>query len=406
MRRATIGFLFMLPCILAGAAAQQQYTEAPTGFDDQTNGAVDQATFAAAENVFTEVEQPTPDGLGPVYNAQSCRECHQNAVTGGPSQVSELRAGHLDGSGSFVGATLTLRDGSTLGPRSLINQRAICPDAQGYVPERENIRTFRMSLSLLGDGFVEAIPDDELKAIAEKQAAQTRGEIHGEWIEVPILESGTLGVGRFGWKDQHASLLSFAGDAYINEMGITNRLFPLETTNLCNPAGIPEPNDTNGDIDNFAKFIRATKAQPRDQALASSPDGVAGEAIFRTIGCATCHVESLYTAPTGTAINGGTFTVPDALGNKVFHPFGDFLLHNIGTGDGIVQAGGPETAHKVRTAPLWGTRIRPQKMHDGLSLTFESAIERHRGEAFDAAARFNSLSPRQQQQVLTFLRSL
>jgi hypothetical protein len=103
MRRFTVGLFFVLPFVLAAAGTQQQqFTEAPTGFDDQTNGSVDQTTFSAAESVFMEVEQPTPDGLGPVYNAQSCRECHQDIVTGGPSQVSELRAGHQDARGNFV----------------------------------------------------------------------------------------------------------------------------------------------------------------------------------------------------------------------------------------------------------------------------------------------------------------
>jgi len=406
MRRLTAVLFFVLPFVLAAAATQQQFTEAPTGFDDMTNGAVDLGSFTAAENVFVEVEQITPDGLGPVYNAQSCRECHQNVVTGGPSQVSELRAGHQDAKGNFVGATLTMRDGSTLGPRSLINQRAICTDAQGYVPERENIRAARMSVSILGDGFVEAVPDDELKGIAAKQAQATNGRIHGEWVEVPVLEGGTLAVGRFGWKDQHASLLSFAGDAYVNEMGITNRLFSAESTTLCNPAGIAEPNDQNNDIDNFAKFMRATKAPPRDQALASSPDAMAGAAQFDKIGCTMCHVATLTTAPPGTTINGSTFTLPDALGNKKFHPYSDFLLHDIGTGDGIVQTGGQETAQKIRTVPLWGTRIRPEKMHDGASYTFEDAIRRHRGEAEETSERFRFLTPQQRNQLLIFLRSL
>jgi len=406
MRKFAASLLFVLPFVLAADATQQQYTEAPAAFDNQTNGASDQSTFSAAEDVFTEVEQVSPDGLGPVYNAQSCRECHQNIVTGGASQVSELRAGHMDARGNFVGATLTLHDGSTLGPRSLINQRAICPDAQGYVPARENIRATRMSLSLLGDGFVEAVPDDELKAIAASQAQATNGRIHGEWIEVPVLEGGTLAVGRFGWKDQHASLLSFAGDAYVNEMGVTNRLFTAESTNLCNPAGIAEPNDQGGDIDQFAAFMRALKAPPRDTVLAGTQAAIAGEMVFRRIGCATCHVETLTTAPPGTTINGSSFTLPDALGNKKFHPFGDFLLHDIGTGDGILQAGGAETAQKLRTMPLWGSRTRPQKMHDGLSLTFEDAILRHRGEASGVTQQFLFLLPAQKQQLLTFLNSL
>jgi CxxC motif-containing protein (DUF1111 family) len=400
--------LLALPLLLASAFSQQQNLQpAATGFDDQTNGAVTSDVFSSAEAQFSEVETATQNGVGPTFNAQSCRECHQNMVTGGASQISELRAGHLDEEGKFVAATVTLRDGSKIALRSLINQRAICPDAQEYVPDSETIRTTRLSLPLLGDGFVEAVPDDQLKAIAKNQASATDGRVHGEWIEVPILESpGTSGVGRFGWKDQHASLLSFAGDAYVNEMGISNRLFPTDFTLLCNPPGIVEPNNLQNDIDQFTQFMRALKAPPRDQTLAATPDAVAGLQLFRSIGCTTCHVESLSTAPPGTQINGGTFTLPDALGNKVFHPFGDFLLHNIGTGDGIVQAGGPETAHKLRTMPLWGTRTRPQKMHDGLSLTFENAIDRHKGEAANSAERFRDLNPRQRQALITFLKSL
>jgi CxxC motif-containing protein (DUF1111 family) len=429
MRRVKLIFLFALPLVLAAASArqrdehqqqqqqpsQQQFTEAPAAFDNQPNDLNSSGAFTAGEVQFEQVEQKTPDGLGPVFNAQACRECHQNVGTGGSSQISELRAGHLDESGNFVGATLILGDGSTVGPRSLINQRAICADAQEYVPERENIRTLRTSLSIFGDGFVEAVPDDELKAISQRQADTTGGRIHGEWIPVPVLEAQTPGltrVGRFGWKDQHASLLSFSGDAYINEMGVTNKFFKTEVTTLCNPDGISEPNSqpdpTTGleDVDQFAAFMRLTKAPPRDQGLAASPDAQAGEELFERIGCATCHVESLYTAATGTHINGDTYALPPAIANKVFHPFGDFLLHDIGTGDGIVQNGGPETANKVRTAPLWGTRVRPQKMHDGKSLTFENAIERHRGEAANAAFRFRDLTEQQRAQLITFLKSL
>jgi len=119
-----------------------------------------------------------------------------------------------------------------------------------------------------------------------------------------------------------------------------------------------------------------------------------------------CHVATLTTALPGTTINGSTFTLPDALGMKMFHPYGDFLLHDIGTGDGIVQTGGQETARKIRTVPLWGTRVRPQKMHDGASLTFEDAIRRHGGEAEETSEQFLFLTTHQKYQLLTFLRSL
>ena len=108
----------------------------------------------------------------------------------------------------------------------------------------------------------------------------------------------------------------------------------------------------------------------------------------------------------GTVINGGMFTVPEALGSKIIHPYSDFLLHDIGTGDGIVQGGPQDTAHKLRTSPLWGLRMRPRFMHDLTSLSFASAIKRHAGEADDVRERFARLSDEQKQDLFTFLNSL
>jgi len=390
----------------------QGATEAPTGFDTLTNGFADQATHDADRAKFEEVEQ-IADGLGPIYNAQACSECHQNPVTGAISQITELRAGHLDSAGNFVGATVTLLDGQgnpvIISNRSLINDRAICPNAQfpnsqaqERVPGIENIRTFRTSLNTLGDGFVESIDSNTLFAIANNQFNQTGGRIAGQFIQVPVLEApGHNRGGRFGWKNQHASLLSFSGDAYINEMGITNRLFPTDVTTLCDT--VPDPEDVNNDIDTFARFMRATKAPSRGQI---NSDVTAGNNLFNAIGCAICHVPSINTAPPGTVINGGAFTVPAALGNKTIHPFGDFLLHNIGTGDGIVQNGGQSTINSMRTAPLWGMRTRDRLMHDGQTLTRNEAILRHDGEANFVISNYISLSVTQKNQLIAFLNSL
>jgi CxxC motif-containing protein (DUF1111 family) len=214
---------------------------------------------------------------------------------------------------------------------------------------------------------------------------------------------GDTSVGRFGWKDQHASLLSFSADAYLNEMGVTSPLLPDEVTTLCQPDGMPTPNTPIEDIERFAAFMRATKAPSRGPV---SQQALAGLSVFRAIECATCHVESLQTAPAGTQLFGGAYTVPDALGSKVFHPFGDFLLHDIGSGDGIVQNGGEGTAMKMRTMPLWGLRTRTELMHDGASATYDRAIQRHQGEALNANRRYNNLTTQQRQALWAFLRSL
>jgi len=388
---------FVLP-----AAFSDSPTEAPTGFDNLTNGFTLQADFDSDRGTFEERED-IDEGLGPVFNAQGCAECHQSPVTGAISQITELRAGHFDGV-NFID-----HPGG-----SLINDRAVDASIQERVLGGNEVRTFRTSLNTLGDGFVEAVDSNTLVALANAQPSNMRGQ----FIEVPVGEAGgqTRG-GRFGWKNQHASLLSFSADAYLNEMGITSVLQPNENTSNGNStatfdeAADPEdpavPGSPNGqDVEAFTRFMRATKAPPRDDALAATADAQAGSTLFNQIGCRTCHTRNITTSPAGTVINRGAFTVPAALGNKIIHPFSDFLLHDVGTGDGIVQNGGQSTRNKLRTAPLWGLRTRPRLMHDGETLNRNEAILRHAGQATSVINNYRNLSTTQKNQLITFLNSL
>jgi len=423
MRNKLTLIIPLLCFAVVATIAQQQATEAPTGFDTPTlaanpgtqssnNGLIEPAgdIFANDQKVF-ELVHDGSNGLGPVFNATACVGCHQNPVSGGASQITEIRVGHQDDNGNFVNPSVTINDGAnTIAGRSVINDRAICPQAQENVPPAENIRALRAVLNTLGDGFVEAIADSTLQAIAQAQPGQSNGLIQGEAIEVPIFEAaGQTRVGRFGWKDQHGSLLSFIADAYVNEMGVTNRLRPTDVTTVCKTTTDPEDQpDALGlaNIDHFALFVRGTKAPPRDTVLAATMDATAGQAQFEAVGCNICHVESITTASPGTSINGGAFMVPDALGNKIIHPFGDFLLHDVGTGDGIVQTGPQDTSQKLRTAPLWSLRTKSRYMHDLASLTLEQAIRRHKGEARGVIRTFEALTSVQQQQLIVFLKTL
>lgn len=403
---------------LTGASQQPSLTEAPAGFDNLTNGMVDQATHDTDRSTFfEEVDTPT-NGLGPVFNGTSCAGCHSTPVSGitvdGTSGTTlEHREGHTDGSGNFVNPNIVINNGAgVIANRSLVNTFATCPAAQETAdPTTEPIQAQRITVNTLGDGFVEAVPDATFLAIALGQRLLTGGKIHGQAIQVPLLEApGKTRIGRFGWKDQQASLLSFSGDAYLNEQGITSRLLPEDVTEVCDSPDVQDPEDSgaagSADIDHFAQFMRATKVPPVDSTLASQPDAVAGSRIFEAIGCSMCHVRTMVTAPPGTMINGGTFQVPDALGSKIIHPYGDFLLHDIGTGDGIVQNGPQSTANKLRTAPLWGLRTRTNLMHDGNSTTPSDAILRHAGEASAVIGRYKLLTPTQQSRLLKFLGSL
>ena len=400
MRSLKLSLLVLF--LAAGAmpvARTQSATEAPTGFDDLTNGFTTQDQFDLDRGTFDETEFKA-DGLGPVYNAQSCGECHQNPTSGGISQINELRAGHFNGF-NFVD-----HPGG-----SLINDRAINANFQERVLGGNEVRTFRTSLNTLGDGFVECIDSNTLVAIANNQPSGQRGT----FIQVPVLESNNaVRGGRFGWKNQHASLVSFSADAYLNEMGITSPLQPNDNTSNGNTVvngvavndGVADPENDGTDVDAFANFMRATKAPPRDGVLAATSDAQAGSTLFNQVGCAVCHVRSITTAPPGTVINQGAFTVPAALGNKIIHPFSDFLLHNVGTGDGIVQNGGQGTRNMVRTAPLWGMRSRDRLMHDGDTRTRNEAILRHGGQATSVINNYQALSTTQKNQLITFLNSL
>ena len=178
------------------------------------------------------------------------------------------------------------------------------------------------------------------------------------------------------------------------------------------PAGHPNDPDAgdNDDLDSFALFMRSLPAPPRDTTLAATPAAQAGAAIFNQIGCGICHVSSIATAPPGTFLNLNVFgreslVVSEALGNKIIHPYSDFLLHDIGTGDGIVE-GAPQTRNEFRTVPLWGLRTRSRYMHDGLSLTLNEAILRHSGESSVPILFYQYLTTTQRGNLLTFLRSL
>jgi CxxC motif-containing protein (DUF1111 family) len=278
------------------------------------------------------------------------------------------------------------------------------------VPFEDSVSTLRISTNTLGAGFVEAIANSTLLDIRDRQPASIRGRA----LEVAVLEANNAPrVGRFGWKSQHASLQSFAADAYLNEMGITTPVLPEENTSLGRYIGfgtpfdpVPDPEDDGVDLVAFANFMRATKAPPRGTINWTVR---AGDNLFNSVGCSGCHVASIRTAAPGTRINGGAIRVRDAVGNKIIHPYSDFLLHDIGTGDGIPVLPGADfasTATQIRTAPLWALRTRNRLMHDGLSFTKQEAIARHAGQASAAKAAYNALTSAQKDQVLAFLDSL
>jgi CxxC motif-containing protein (DUF1111 family) len=373
-----------------------------TPVDDCVAPPVPGASFEDNKFIFEEVET-VADGLGPVYNDRSCGICHNNPMVGGSSQLRELRAGNT------VNGVFAEPPGNQ--NRSLIQLRALAaPIVETLnVIAAQNTRAFRTTLSTIGDGFIEAIDSNLIEA---GRLAQPAGFV-GTRIDVPVVEAGGLTrTGRFGWKGQHASLVSFAGDAYLNEMGITNPDDGSGGNTENDSLGrsvtgfdtVADPEDDGDDVEAFAQFMRQTRVPGRGPINTSVSNGAT---LFLQIACSICHTPSFTTVTAGTVINRGAFTVPAALGGKTIRPFSDFLLHDIGTGDGIVQNGGAGTRNMVRTPPLWGVRTRPELMHDGLSLSFNDAIQRHAGVGGTTARNnFNALSAGQKADLIAFLNSL
>ena len=369
--------------------------------------------FEDNKAIFSEREN-IEDGLGPTYNDVACISCHQSVDVGAFSQEMEFRAGHIV-NGAFVDAP----------GGQLIHARGTDSDVVEHISTAETVKAFRITTGTLGDGFVEAIANGTLENNVAAEPSAQRGVL----TNVPVTEAGNaLRHGRFGWKAQQASLLSFAGDAYLNEMGITNKFdgFGGRSSDAAdagtheNPAStaegvidvtfpspfdpVQDPEDDGGDVLAFADFMAATRAPGRQNPIPAA--ATRGDSLFNSVGCNVCHTRTLTTAAPGTLINGGAFTVPAALGNKIIHPFSDFALHNVGTGDGIVQNAGQGSADMLRTAPLWGLRARNRLMHEGLNITVFDSIQLHAGQATTARNNFNALTAAQRNDLIAFVLSL
>jgi len=349
------------------------------------------AAFVTGLGAFRE-EDTVASGLGPIFNNVSCVACHSEPAAGGGSTILETRFGRLV-NGQFD--PLTALGGS------LLQEKAIDPAAQEVIPPEANIVAQRMTTPLFGAGLIEAIPDAEILANA---AIPRPDGIAGKASLIIDVTTGQQRVGRFGWKAQQATLLAFAADAYLNEIGITSRYFPQENAPNGNAAllakydTVPDPEDTvdpatgKADIDLFTDFMRLLAPPP---ALSLTPGAKLGGLVFGQIGCQHCHTPVMLTGPNA---------IPQ-LSLKPVPLYSDLLLHNMGTlGDGIAQAAA--SPQQMRTAPLWGLRARSLYLHDGRAASVDAAVLLHDGEALAARNRYAALGATLKSQLLQFLESI
>jgi len=393
MTRVLVGAAVVWVALLAVHATGQTQTP-QSGGPLPGITATEFSEFRLGLDDFTEVET-AEEGLGPAYNGTSCAVCHNVPTIGGGGVILELRAGYRDSDGAHSGLNPA---GDTL--IHLLSTPAHACQVQ--MPDDVTVIARRAPIPLFGAGLVEAIPDEALLAL-EDPVDRDRDGVSGRAAIVVDVASGQRRVGRFGWKAQHATLLAFGADAYRNEMGITNDIFPAEAAygvnydamRRCDP--LPDPEDRREPatgkrgIDNFESFMRFLAPIERGAAGAVERDG---ERVFELAGCATCHVPALETGASGNRL----------FDRQIVRLFSDLLLHDIGTGDGIQQSAA--AANEIRTPALWGLRTRRPLMHDGGSATPEDAIRRHTGEAALSRRTFEALRPEQRAALLAFLRSL
>lgn len=344
-----------------------------------------------------------PEGLGPIMNKAGCFSCHSEPL-GGWGAITVTRFGVLDKDGHF-----TNWPGEE---QSLAQALAISPECAEIVPEGAHT-ALRVTNSSLAFGMIEAIPDADIAANADPDDADKdgiSGRVH--WVMPLEARKGSpLRAGRFGWKAQVATVLTFSGDAARNEMGFTNRLEPTETApngdlkrlEACDSVADPEDFE---DVEGFAYIDRVTHFQRYLGVPPQTPkSGMTGETVFNAIGCAKCHI------PEWTTSNDPM--LEEAIRGKTIRPFSDFLLHDIGAmADGISQ--GDATEQEMRTPVLWSLRQRTIMMHDASIAgdTFENrltaVILAHGlfGEGAEVADNFLNLSAADQSHLLNFLGSL
>ena len=401
-----------------------------------------QADFASAEDFA--------DGLGPTMNLDSCGGCHAQPAAGGSSPGANPQVGFAKKAGAhnvvppFVSPDGPVRearfvknaDGSadggvhalfTVAGRSDGNPACVLaqPDFAGALAARNVI--FRVPTPVFGAGLIESIPDSAILANAQadqgtKQPLGIRGRanisVAGRTISGQTNNNGNDGtVARFGWKAQNKSLLLFSGEAYNVEMGISNEIFPTERNELaaCQSATVPNdaldtdasaPSDAITAISRFAifqRFLAPPTPSPDTPGGATSIGN--GKQLFAAVGCALCHTPTMKTGNAKVA----------ALRYQNANLYSDLLVHDMGPGlaDGISQ--GQASGSEFRTAPLWGLGQRLYFLHDGRSQDLLDTINAHQSgtlsagnasEANGVVRVFNTLTERQKQDVLNFLRSL
>jgi CxxC motif-containing protein (DUF1111 family) len=459
MTRIKLVVAVMLATMVAVVGAAAQFSASDPGVRGGAAGAggplsgltsSQLALFNVGRDDFEEVEG-LGDGLGPRFNLDSCGGCHSQPATGGSSPATnpQVTVATAFGAKNTVPSFLTLNgpirevrfkrypDGSPDGgvhALFVISGRVDSTgDASGCTISQPAFDRqyangnviFRIPTPVFGAGLIEQIPDAAVLANQSTNAsAKSALGIGGRANRVRMSMTGEPNsngndgtIARFGWKAQNKSLLLFSGEAYNVEMGITNELFQTERDETPGCQLVTTPNDvTKTDakfgtdmisaVEKFAAFMRfSAPPEPSTTMPGGSQSIGRGRAAFTALGCALCHMPTLYTGPSTVA----------ALSTKRANLYSDLMVHNMGPGLADEISQGSAAGDEFRTAPLWGVGQRVFFLHDGRTTDLVAAIRAHKSagngqyrasEANAVVDRYNAAAETTKQDLLNFLRSL
>lgn len=344
------------------------------------------------------------EGLGPIFINTSCAGCHIGDGKGHPFSMV-TRFGKQEGS-TF---NYLLEKG---GPQ--LQKRSIAGYEGEQIPSDATHSTKRIPPIVTGLGLLAALHDSTILYYADSADVNLDG-ISGrpsyiEWkgftmpSNIHISNNGKY-IGRFGKKVTEITILDQVVFALKNDIGITS---DFDTEDLYNTSlgintgdEVDDPEVSASVVHNLVFYMRTLKAPERRNT--NDPDVQAGEKLFHSIKCISCHIPDLTTAKSDI----------EALSEKTIHPYTDLLLHDMGT---VLDEGFPEgnaQSYEWRTAPLWGLGLAISTqgteiylLHDGRAKSIEETISYHSGEAESIRNVYFSLTKEEQQQIIKFLESL
>ncbi len=388
----------------------------------------------AFEAIFVSSPAPTHGGLGPIFNNSSCNACHpSDARASVPENINELSGFFfrisIEGTDEHGGPKPVPGFGTQLQHQSLfgyepeakmerkyqpkeivlsdgvkvILQKPLYSIIDPYIELPENVLISpRIGMPVFGLGLLEAIPEKDILANADEFDADKDG-VSGKPNYVWDTVTETVQLGRFGWKAGAANILAQSAGAYSGDMGLTTRIFTIESSygqsNGSTETGIIEVSDEEL---NAVAFYCQTLGVPAARNL-DNKQVINGSKIFKKIGCAQCHTPSFKT--------GNNPDIPE-LSNQTIYPYTDMLLHDMGEELADNRSEYKATGSEWKTRPLWGigltnvTSGHTSFLHDGRARNITEAILWHGGEAENSRNSFIDLSTQEREALLAFVNAL